>query len=160
VNFGETFLTLYTRKNKDGSYRPRNIPMGEHLTNILSALCHERSPDDYVFINPKTNTRYNRRPKMMAGICKRAKIPHHGFHAIRHFVTSYLYGEKKVGKPALQQLLGHTTPTTTDIYIDSLDDNLRGPVDKLNGLLDEKPVATSSGTFKNFQVNPALFSLN
>jgi hypothetical protein len=56
-------------------------------------------------------------------------------------------------------LLGHQTPTTTDIYIDSLDENLRAPVDKLTGLLEEKPAATSSG-FKEFKANPALFSSN
>jgi integrase len=80
---------------------------------------------------------------MMKAICKRAGITPYGFHAIRHFITSYLYDKKDVGKTDLQRLLGHQTPTTTDIYINGLDDNLRGPVEKLGGLLDSKPARTA-----------------
>ena len=143
INLTENFLTLYTRKNRDGSYRGRNIPMGKQLKEIMTPLCGGRASDEFVFVNPKTNTRYSRRPKMMKAICKRAGITNYGFHAIRHFITSYLYDKKDVGKTDLQRLLGHQTPTTTDIYINGLDDNLRGPVEKLGGLLDSKPARTA-----------------
>jgi integrase len=163
VNLAEGYLTLNTRKNKDGSYRGRNIPIGTQLKEILATLCrgtcHDRLPNEFVFVNPKTNTRYSRRPKMMHTICKRAGITHYGFHAIRHFITSYLYDKKDVGKTDLQRLLGHQTPTTTDIYINGLDDNLRGPVEKLGSLLDENKPATSGG-YKVFKPNPAMFSVN
>jgi len=164
VNLTENFLTLYTRKNRDGSYRGRNIPIGKQLKEILLPLSSRtvRLPDDFVFVNPKTGTRYSRRPKMMKAICKRAGITPYGFHAIRHFITSYLYDKKDVGKTDLQRLLGHQTPTTTDIYINGLDDNLRGPVEKLGSLLDnkEKPAVGSGGGYKVFKPNPAMFSVN
>jgi integrase len=158
INFPEKYLTLYTRKNKDGAYRPRKIPMGDQIVQILYPICHERSAGDYVFVNPKTKTRYTRRPKLMLGLCKRAGITHYGFHAIRHFVTSFLYSQKDVGKAELQRLLGHQTPTTTDLYIDSLDGNLRAPVEKLAGLLDDKPVAPSGGALAVFKANPDALS--
>jgi integrase len=96
---------------------------------------------------------------MMLAICKRSGITHYGFHAIRHFITSYLYDKKDVGKTDLQRLLGHQTPTTTDIYINGLDDNLRAPVEKLGGLLNEKQAATS-GDWKIVKPNSAMFSVN
>jgi len=162
INLTENFLTLYTRKNRDGSYRGRNIPIGQQMKDIMTPLCSGRTPDEFVFVNPKTSTRYSRRPKLMRTICKRAGITHYGFHAIRHFITSYLYDKKDVGKTDLQRLLGHQTPTTTDIYINGLDDNLRGPVEKLGSLLDnkEKPAVGSGGGYKVFKPNPAMFSVN
>ena len=162
INMTENFLTLYTRKNKDGSFRGRNIPMGAQLKEILELFCHGRQGDEFVFVNSKTSTRYFHRPKMMRTICNRAEITHYGFHAIRHFITSYLYDKKDVGKTDLQRLLGHQTPTTTDIYINGLDDNLRAPVEKLGSLLDsqEKSSGGSGGGFKILKPNPAMFSVN
>jgi integrase len=159
VNLTENFLTLYTRKNKDGSFRGRNIPIGDQLKEILTPFCQGRQGDEFIFINPKTGTRFNRRPKMMRTICRRAGITHYGFHAIRHFITSYLYDKKDVGKTDLQRLLGHQTPTTTDIYINGLDDNLRAPVEKLGDLLNEKKAATGGG-FTLFKPNPSMFGVN
>ncbi|MGA2958903.1 MAG: site-specific integrase [Thermodesulfobacteriota bacterium] len=159
VNLTEDYLTLYTRKNKDGSYRSRNIPIGAQLKKTLIPFCHGRQGDEFVFINPNSGTRYFHRPHMMLAICKRSGITHYGFHAIRHFITSYLYDKKDVGKTDLQRLLGHQTPTTTDIYINGLDDNLRAPVEKLGGLLNEKQAATS-GDWKIVKPNSAMFSVN
>ena len=159
VNLTEDYLTLYTRKNKDGSYRSRNIPIGAQLKETLIPFCHGRQGDEFVFINPNSGTRYFHRPHMMLAICKRSGITHYGFHAIRHFITSYLYDKKDVGKTDLQRLLGHQTPTTTDIYINGLDDNLRAPVEKLGGLLNEKQAATRCD-WKIVKPNSAMFSLN
>jgi integrase len=159
VNLTQNFLTLYTRKNKDGSYIDRHIPIGPRMKEILSPFCVGREPDEFVFTNPKTETRFTRRPKLMRAICKRLGITPYGFHAIRHFITSYLYNEKDAGKTDLQKLLGHQTPTTTDIYINDLDDNLRGPVEKLDDLLEKKQVATGGG-LTVFRPRPDVFSAN
>ena len=48
--------------------------MNDHLIEILKKICGGKAPGDFVFVNPDTGTRYNRRPKFMAGLCKRAEI--------------------------------------------------------------------------------------
>ncbi len=187
INFEKKYLTLYTRKTADGSYRGRDIPVNDHLAKILGEICPGRGAQEHVFINPKTGTRYNRRPKFMAGICKRAGIPplkisdrrikkkgkpyiveaevHLGFHAIRHWAASYLFDRAKVGKATIQNLLGHTNASTTDIYLHSLETSLKGTTEGLANTLAahldkvEKSPATSSG-FTVFRPNPKVFSSN
>ena len=158
INFEKQYLTLYTRKTADGSYRGRDIPMNDHLAKIMAETCRGRAAQEYVFMNPETGTRYNRRLTFMARICKRAGIPpikisdrkkskkgreprivqtelHLGFHAIRHWAASYLYDREKVGKATIQNLLGHTNASTTDIYLHSLETSLKGTTEGLANTL-------------------------
>ncbi|MFH1758782.1 MAG: site-specific integrase [Pseudomonadota bacterium] len=149
VNFEKGFLILYTRKTNDGAYRGRDIPLNADLKSTLKSLWDKRTQDEWVFLNPATGTRFNRRPKFMRGICKRAGIPDYGFHAIRHFISSYLFDKEKVGKATIGKLLGHQSPSTTDIYLHSLDDSLKGAMQKLEGsflnIEAEKVPATGGG---------------
>jgi len=133
VNLYKGFLILRTRKTSDGAYRARDIPLNADLKSTLKDLWGKRINDEWVFQNPATGTRFNKRPKLMHGICKRAGIPNYGFHAIRHFISSYLFDKEKVGKATIGKLLGHQSPSTTDIYLHSLDDGLRGAMQKLEG---------------------------
>lgn len=133
INFEKGFLILSTRKTSDGAYRGRDIPLNADLRSTLTSLWDLRKQDEWVFFNDDTGTRFNRRPKFMHGICKRAGIPNYGFHAIRHFISSYLFDKEKVGKATIGKLLGHQSPSTTDIYLHSLDDSLRGAMQKLEG---------------------------
>lgn len=119
------------------------MPMNRDLGGILKSLWERRVQDEWVFLNSKTGTRFNRRPKFMRSLCRRAGIPNYGFHSIRHFIASYLYDREKIGKATLQRLLGHQSPTTTDIYLHSMPEGMREAVDRLEGAFD--PVATSSG---------------
>ena len=76
------------------------------------------SPEgEYVFINPKTGTRYFHRPKLMGGICRRAGVRHFGFHAIRTFVASLLHDQERVSLAQVSKLLRHTTKATTERYL-------------------------------------------
>jgi len=120
VNFEHSFIRLWTRKTKDGSYRARDIPMRDYMKSIMLQLWNERKQDQWVFYNEKTDSRFNRRPKIMRSICARAGIPHYGFHSIRHFVTSYLLDREKIGKATVGRILGHQSLSTTDIYAHSL----------------------------------------
>lgn len=135
VNFEKEYLTLYTKKNREGSYRGRDIPMNNVLKNVLYGMWANRVQDEWVFFNAETGTRYNRRPKMMPGLCKRAGVPNYGFHAIRHFVSSYLYDQEKIGKATIGKILGHQSITTTDIYIHSLDEALKEAVHRVDKVL-------------------------
>ena len=56
---------------------------------------------------------------------------HYGFHAIRHWAASYLYNNERIGKKSIQDLLGHTNASTTDIYMHTLESSLEGATDGL-----------------------------
>ena len=112
VNFERAYIRLWTRKTKSSEYRSRDIPMKDYMKSVMRELWDTRTQDEWVFLNKKTGSRFNRRPKLMAAICKRAGIPTYGFHAIRHFVSSYLLDREKIGKPTV----GHDTGTSKSVY--------------------------------------------
>jgi integrase len=78
-----------------------------------------------LFYNKKEGTRYNRRPKLMRSLCRRAGIPNYGFHAIRHFVATYLHDVKKIPTGVIGTLLGHKAKRTTEIYLHSVEESAR-----------------------------------
>ena len=106
----------------------------------------------------------------MAGLCKRAGIAplairrrkvknkkgqikikefglYYGFHSIRHFISSYLFDKKKVGKATIGKILGHQSSSTTDIYLHSLDESMRGAMQNLEGAFwDSKEASSGSGS--------------
>ena len=149
VNFEKRTVTLWTRKRKGGSYEPDSMPMNQDLYDILRRLWQARKQDNWVFFNEKTGTRYNKRPKFMKGLCKRAfapgvkklkdyKGPVFGFHALRHFMASYLADKKKRSTKTLQRLLRHKELRTTEIYLHSVDEAIREAMDSLEGMFMDK----------------------
>jgi integrase len=138
VDFKTRSVRLWTRKNKDGSWRHRDIPMNESLLEILKGLYEKREQEEWVFYNRKTGSRYNRRPKIMPTVCRRAKIKPFGFHSLRHFSASTLAHDPKVAKKTISGLLGHLSLATTEIYLHSIEGSQRDAVKAL----DEVMVAT------------------
>jgi integrase len=135
VNFERLTVTLWTRKRKDGNWEPRHIPMNDTLHSTLKPLWNRREQQEWVFFNRKEGTRYNRRPKMMKAICKRAGVAYYGFHAIRHFTATYLHDALKVPTGVIGGLLGHKEKRTTEIYLHSVEESAREAMKKLNDLL-------------------------
>lgn len=156
VNLEKRMVTLWTRKRRNGSYEPDALPMGDDLYEVLLARWKSRSQDRWVFINPDTGTRYMQRPKLMASLCKRAGIAplgqskrligrgkkrgqyrdhdlYYGFHAFRHFMASYMFDTEKVGLAATSKLLRHKQLRTTEIYLHSIDENVRSAVGQITG---------------------------
>lgn len=144
INFETRTVTLWTRKRKGGSYEADPVPMNDDLYDILWRLYQGRSQSDWVFFNEKTGRRYRARPKFMRGLCKRAfapevkKIadytgPRFGFHALRHFMASYLADREKRSTKTLQRLLRHKEQRTTEIYLHSVDESIRAAMDGLRG---------------------------
>jgi integrase len=136
VNFERKQVVLWTRKRKGGAYEADPMPMNKELEAVMQYLLDTRTQDHWVFLNPKTETRYNRRPKFMKGICRRAfdpeckKIkdytgPVFGFHALRHFMASWILDKGKGSLKDLQRLLRHKEARTTEIYLQQVSDNLR-----------------------------------
>jgi integrase len=129
VNFEERWVRLWTRKRRDSNLEPDTLPLNDDLYQVLWGLWKKRTQDEWVFLNPKTGTRYLTRPKIMFTICKHAGVPHYGFHALRHFAASYLLDIQKVSMKKIQHLLRHTQLRTTEIYLHRVDHGMREVVE-------------------------------
>ncbi len=167
VNFEKRIVTLWTRKRKDGAYESDPLPMGEDLYQILMSRWKSKTQETWVFFNPKSKDgagdRFYHRPKLMASLCKRAGIPpigkglrklsrgknkgkmvevnlDIGFHALRHFMASYLADQERVGVKAVSGLLRHKNLRTTEIYLHSIDEGQRIAIDQIQGKFTPKRI--------------------
>ncbi len=161
VNFEKRTISLWTRKRKNGTYEADALPMGEDLYHILMPRWKSRTQETWVFFNEKTGARFYHRPKMMTSLCKRAGISpigkgmrkissgknkgkmievdlYIGFHALRHFMASYLADQEKVGVKAVSGLLRHKSLKTTEIYLHTIDEGQRIAIDKIQGIFTQK----------------------
>lgn len=134
VNFEKREITLWTRKRSSGAYEPDTLFINDDLYLILKGLWEKRLQDYWVIYNKKTGTRYNRRPKMMHSICARAKIKTVGFHALRHFVATYLADQEKVSKKTVSGLLRHRSLGTTEIYLHTVPHTIKAALKKMEGI--------------------------
>lgn len=133
VNFEKREITLWTRKRKGGSYQPDSLHMNNDLYAVLWHLWKIRKQELWVIYNEKTGTRYTRRPKMMKGVCKRAKIKPFGFHGLRHFIATYLADSEKISKKTISGILRHRALGTTEIYLHSVEKTMVDAMKKLEG---------------------------
>jgi len=103
--------------------------MADKLRVALKGL---KRVGEYVFISPRTGTRYDYRKKLMSSLCAKAGVKPFSFHALRHYGASTLAAK---GAPLadIQAILGHELLTTTAIYVQSLKASTRKTID----LLDE-----------------------
>jgi integrase len=131
INFTEKTLTLYTRKGRSGEWKGDSLFMNRALYDTLWNLWGKREQDTWVFYNQATGSRYNRRPKLMRSICSRAGVPAYGFHAIRHYVASRLYDEKKWSMAKVSKILRHTSKQTTEIYLQVQDPEMMRVMESL-----------------------------
>ncbi len=175
VNFHGRYVTLWTRKRQDGNSEPRYIPMNNRLYNVLMGLWETRIQDEYVFWNLNRNNPdiepgpYNRRPKMMHSICERAGITpistttrlvnrkgekvretqnvYYGFHAIRHFIATYMHDYLKIGTSPVGGILGHKSKRTTEEYLHPVDEGMRHAMAKLDDAFEDFLVAADGCGF-------------
>ena len=133
VDFKSRTVTRWTKKRKGGAYEPISTEINQDLYVVLRKLWKERSQDEWVFYNKKTGTRYYHRPKLMKSLCNRAGIkPHVGFHALRHFMASFLE-DIGISKKTISELLGHKSLQTTEIYLHSIDGSQKRAVASIEG---------------------------
>jgi integrase len=137
VNFEQKTVRLWTRKRRGGSWEFDWLPMNEDLEKVLWGLWQKRKDDEWVFVNPLTNSRYKARFRLMRSICHRAGLPRFGYHTIRHFVASYLVDKKKVSLPVISRLLRHKNLQTTERYLQAIDPRWRDTMRLLEGDLLE-----------------------
>jgi integrase len=123
----EDYLVLRTRKAKNSNVVERNVPYTDTLRAVIQSLPKDK---EYLFTNPRTGTRYDYRRKLLKGLCKKAQVKPFGLHALRHYGASKL---AKEGVPLtdIQEILGHTRPTTTDHYLQSIIGSVKTSIKKL-----------------------------
>ena len=109
--------------------------MTEELFKVLWKEWEKREQNEWVFYNPKTETRYLRRPKLIKSLCKKAGIdPPITWHDFRHFMASYLADSQKVSKKTISHILRHRALGTTEIYLHSMDESVRAAMNNVDGL--------------------------
>ncbi len=139
VSFSDRYVTLWTRKRKNGNREPREIPMVPKLQDILYHRYQQR--DDtipWVFWHEYwcrdsqkwIKAPYKDRKKIMGTLCRSAGAKYFRYHAIRHLTASVL---DDMGIPigTIQRILGHQNRKTTEIYLHSVGDAERKAMDKL-----------------------------
>jgi integrase len=119
------------RVREGGSLEPRYIPINKTLHGTLWQLWRRREQEQWVFWNKKEKNRYNRRPKLMRSLCKRANVSHYGFHCIRHYVATLLHDSLKIPTGVIGGLLGHQSKRTTEIYLHSVDESAKIAMERL-----------------------------
>jgi len=67
----------------------------------------------------------------MDSICKRAKVTHFGFHAIRRYAATILNDKFQAPLTVVQRFLRHTSPGTTDRYLGLIHSDLAAFVEQL-----------------------------
>jgi len=92
----------------------------------------------------------------MRGLSKRAELKDFGFHAIRHMVASVLNDTHKVFKREIQKTLRNRSQRTTEIYLHSLEEDLRDTMKLLEGrnMVPETQDVKKSHTKKNGEPAP------
>ena len=123
----DDYLILRTRKAKNSDVKERKIPLNPLLRETIENIPRK---GQYVFMNPTTETKFDYRKKLLKGLCKRAGVKSFTFHALRHYGATKLASEG-VAITDIQTLLGHSRPTTTDIYLQSLSRTVKAASDKL-----------------------------
>ena len=98
---------------------------------------NRKFPDSpYVFVSE--SNRYKgepfkkARPKFLKELCKRAGIKYFGYHALRRYVASVLADSHKLSIKRIQRILRHKSVTTTERYIQNLNDDMRSDLDLLS----------------------------
>lgn len=144
VDFDRGTITLYTRKRKGGSLESDDLIMNDVLRAVLIKLYENRIQDRWVVFNKKTRSRYTRRPKLMNGLCQKAKVRPFGFHRLRHFSASWLADQGESLK-TMQGLLRQKNLRTTEIYLHHIESSEKRAIKRLEGLI---PVVTTSSDLK------------
>ncbi len=137
VSLEGRYLFLHTRKKKGGHRTPRKIPMTGLLHEILSRRHGNRSPGiPWVFWHRYYSRKkgawmcgpFQRRKRLMEGLCRKAGVGTFQFHALRHFGAS-LMDRNAARLGSIQRILGHESRRTTEIYLHSLGDSEREAIE-------------------------------
>jgi integrase len=122
VNLKERWVILRTRKTRGGGEKSWKVPINSELRPVLASLL-KNSTSEFLFPNAN-GTQQTKYPRWLKQLCKTARVKPFTFHAIRHFSATYAKN-KGANTRGIQEILGHESSKTTDIYLQSLDETTR-----------------------------------
>jgi integrase len=147
LDFKNSQVRLRTRKRLGGHLEEDWVPMTTLLKEKLLAWIKYRMSipgvdklhvfvclDETPFCDQYYGQPFKQRRHLMARLCKKANVPHFGFHAIRHLSASILYQSGET-VAVIQEILRHKSPNTTERYLRRLfgSERTREALEKLNG---------------------------
>jgi integrase len=138
INFEKRQIRLGSRKTRDGSMEYVWLPMNTDLYESLWWWWNNRRFKDspYVFVSdrrgPHYGQQYKYRNHFMKSLCKRAGIKPFGFHALRRYVASVLADTHKVSAKRIQRILRHKSLSTTERYIQNINEDLEDTLELLS----------------------------
>lgn len=132
TNTADGYLRVTGKGNKE-----RIVPMGQITADALNLWIDQRSQgkiqpgqEDFMFLAPRTGSQITRMRvfKIIKTLAQRAGITREvSPHTLRHSFASHLL-EGGANLRAIQQMLGHESLTTTEIYIHLDNSRLREEV--------------------------------
>jgi integrase len=128
VDLEKRVLYLRTRKTRDGNEMIREIPINGFLLETLTLMDPK---EGYVLKSSVDGQPYRDLRKKLKRCASRAGVYSiSGFHQFRHYGASQL-ANSGVDLKTIQELLGHTTLDTTNIYLQSLTESKRKAIEML-----------------------------
>lgn len=137
IDFNKRTVTRWTKKRSGGNYEPIVAYMNDELKNQLEILYKENKHEKWLFYNIRTGERFKQRRKMLYGLCEKAKVPQVHYHELRHYVASILADNPNVSKKTIQDILGHKSLSTTEIYLHSVDKSQELALKSLDGIFSK-----------------------
>lgn len=157
INFEKRKIRVKTHKTKDGSLKAYWLDMSDKLYESLMWLWENRtiqeSPyvfvNDYEYPNGKINPYFGQpfivRRRFMPGLCERADVKPFGWHALRRFVASVYADTHKISMKKIQFILGHNSLRTTELYVQSIDKDMKNVMNLPKLILDNPGEIDDSG---------------
>ncbi|MGH9968825.1 MAG: tyrosine-type recombinase/integrase [Pyrinomonadaceae bacterium] len=108
--------------------RNREVPMNSEVREILLRLARHKRPGDYVFVSPKTGTRFKDIKHSFQKACELADIEGLVWHDLRATFGTRL-GEAGFDAFTIASLMGHSDVRTTQRYVRATELNKRSAVE-------------------------------
>jgi hypothetical protein len=107
---------------------------GESIWEVELQMRHKDGYPIWVCDRPGPNygKPYKCRWKFIEGLCKRAGVRAFGYHALQRYVASVLADTYKVSAKQIQRILRNKNLSTTERYIQSINDDLKSTLDLLS----------------------------
>jgi integrase len=129
VDLKRKVLYLKTRKTRDGSEEIREIPIHGSLLQCFQSHPVNQT-EGFVLSSNANGSPYKDLRKRLKKCLEKANIQTFSFHAFRHYGASAM-ANAGIDLKTIQELLGHTTLDTTNIYLQSLTESKRKAVEIL-----------------------------
>lgn len=127
INFQNKTITTWHRKGRKGEWKSVTVPMNKTLHDSLWWWWNNRINKETPFVFTRSDGEpYRRRDDFILRLCKKAGVDHiSGYHALRRYYASRIVDSKKATMKDTQELLGHASLRSTELYIQNINPHHR-----------------------------------